>query len=231
MFLPPVSTANRTSAFSPVGALSAPSYIPQTHSLPSWSPGLNLQPVQLVGGFWVFFLSHTAPGFHCGFISTSACGSATEVCSWGCPGGLGFAPGRARCGGGAAAWVAGVLAAPGTQGSWWLGQQEIQCSRRGWQPVLADTLQDSCLEKPPNREAWQATVYRVTNNQTLPKQPWVHRHKICFLPVAILPQRVECEGGIAAWLVGILMGPSVQGHGLPSPQGLWPYQSLFSSLL
>ena len=25
---------------------------------------------------------------------------------------------RARCGGGAAAWVAGVLAAPGTQGSW-----------------------------------------------------------------------------------------------------------------
>ena len=35
---------------------------------------------------------------------------------------------RARCGGGAAAWIAGVLAAPGTQGSWWLGQQEIQCS-------------------------------------------------------------------------------------------------------
>ena len=33
---------------------------------------------------------------------------------------------RARCGGGAAAWVAGVLAAPegasGTQGDWRLGQ-------------------------------------------------------------------------------------------------------------
>ena len=51
----------------------------------------------------------------------------------GCP--LGFAPEaalenlglpvRARCGGGAAAWVTGVLAAPGTQGSWQLGQQEI----------------------------------------------------------------------------------------------------------
>jgi len=26
---------------------------------------------------------------------------------------------------GAAAWVAGVLAAPGTQGSWRIGQQEI----------------------------------------------------------------------------------------------------------
>jgi len=32
---------------------------------------------------------------------------------------------RARCGGAAAAWFAGVLAAPGTQGSWQLGQQEI----------------------------------------------------------------------------------------------------------
>ena len=45
--------------------------------------------------------------------------------SGGCPEGLGFAPVRARCGGGAAAWVAGFLAAPGTQGGWRLGQQEI----------------------------------------------------------------------------------------------------------
>ena len=57
--------------------------------------------------------------------SSSACGSSIGVCSWGCPGGLGFAPVRARCGGAAAAWVAGVPPAPGTQGSWWLGQQEI----------------------------------------------------------------------------------------------------------
>ena len=56
----------------------------------------------------------------------------------GCP--LGFAPEAAleglslphegRGAGGAAAWVAGVLAAPGTQGSWRLGQQEVQCPRR-----------------------------------------------------------------------------------------------------
>ena len=32
---------------------------------------------------------------------------------------------RATFGDAAAAWVAGVLAAPGTQGSWWIGQQEI----------------------------------------------------------------------------------------------------------
>ena len=63
-------------------------------------------------------------GFNCGFISTSACGSSTGVCSCGCPGRLGFSPVRARCGDGSAAWVTGVLAVPGTQG-WWLGQQVI----------------------------------------------------------------------------------------------------------
>ena len=45
------------------------------------------------------------------------------------------APMRARCGAGAAAWIIEALAAPGTQGSWWLGQQEIQCSRRARQPT------------------------------------------------------------------------------------------------
>ena len=34
-------------------------------------------------------------------------------------------PSEDKCRGGAAAWVTGVLAAPGTQGSWWLGQQEV----------------------------------------------------------------------------------------------------------
>ena len=56
-------------------------------------------------------------GFNCGFISTSAGGSSTEVCSRGGPGGLGFAPVRARCGGSEAGRVVGVLAVPGIQGS------------------------------------------------------------------------------------------------------------------
>ena len=76
-------------------------------------------------GFESSSLATLPLGFNCGFISTSACGSSTGVCSCSCPGGLGFAPVNARCGGGAAAWVVGVLAARGTQGSWWLGQQEI----------------------------------------------------------------------------------------------------------
>ena len=43
--------------------------------------------------------------------------------------------------------------------------------------------------------------------------------------------RVECEGSTAAWLAGTLVAPSVQGHGLPPPRGLCPYQSLFSEPL
>ena len=45
------------------------------------------------------------------------------------------------------------------------------------------------------------------------------------------PVRVDHEGGVAAWLAGTLMVPSVQGHRLPLPQELWSYQSLFSEPL
>ena len=76
-------------------------------------------------GFESFSLATLPLCFNCGFISTSVCELFIGFCSWGCLGGPGFAPLRARCRGGAAAWVTGVLAAPGTEGSWWLGQQEI----------------------------------------------------------------------------------------------------------
>ena len=53
--------------------------------------------------------------------------------------------------------------------------------------------------------------------------------QVClFLPVTALPWR---EGGTAAWLVGTLVVSSVQGHGLPPPQELWLYQSLFEPLV
>ena len=106
-------------------------------------------------GFGSSSLATPPLGFNCCFISTSACGSSTGVCSWGCPGGLGFAPVRARYGGGVVSWVSGVLAAPGIQGSWCLGQQEIQLSRRVWQPVFANMLQYSCLENP---SPWQRSL-------------------------------------------------------------------------
>ena len=134
-------------SFPSVGALNGLLSLPQTQSLPSWSCGFNPQLVQLVGGFWVFFLSHTIPGLQLWFYFHLC----MWVIHWGfllwLPWRTWFTPVRARWGGGAAAWVAGDLAAPGTQGRWWLGQQEIKCSRRAWQPVLANTLQHSCLEK------------------------------------------------------------------------------------
>ena len=114
VFLPPMSSAIWNNAFSFVGALDDLLYILWTQSLPSWVCGFNLQLAQLVGGFWVFFLSHTAPGSQLWFYF--------HLCMWVIPWGLllrlpwrtGVCPVRATCGVDAAAWVAGVLAAPGT---------------------------------------------------------------------------------------------------------------------
>ena len=117
-------------------------------------------------GFGSCSLSTLLLCFNCHFISASACQSYTGVCSLGFPGGLGFASVRARCGGGAAAWVVGILTAPSIQRGWQLRQWEIECSRRVWQPVLDNMLQYSFLEYPTDLEAWQATVYRVRKSWT-----------------------------------------------------------------
>ena len=74
-------------------------YIFHRHSLTSWSCGFNLQLYSWWEGFRSSSLATQPLGFNCVFIYISACGSSTGVCSWGCPGGLGFAPVRARCGG------------------------------------------------------------------------------------------------------------------------------------
>ena len=77
---------------------------------------------------------------------------------------LGLPQVRPRCGCGAAAWVVGVLAAPGTQRGWWLGQQEIQCCRRVW-PICSSVL--AWRTPLPDREAWQAKstgLQRVRHN-------------------------------------------------------------------
>ena len=120
-----------------------------------------------------------------------------------------------------------------SSGGWKLGQKEIQCSRRAWQPELANTPQYSCLENPlSDREAWQATVYRITKSQTQLKRPCAHKRKtVSFACGSSAPVGVECEGGAAVWLAGTLPAPSVQRHGLPLPQELWPYQSLLLSFL
>ena len=55
----------------------------------------------------------------------------------------------------------------------------------------------------------------------------MHRRKTFFAHGSSAPVRLDCEGGAAAWLAGTLAAPSVQGHRLPLPQELRPYQSLF----
>ena len=67
VFLRPVSTAFRTSAFPFVSSLNDLLYILHTQNLPSWLCGFNLQLVQLIGGFGVFSLSDIAPGFQLWF--------------------------------------------------------------------------------------------------------------------------------------------------------------------
>ena len=84
----------------------------------------------------------------------------------------------------------------------------------------------SLTEKPG-----RPIVYRVAKSQTLPKQPCVRRRKSFFACGSSAPVRVEHEGGAAAWFSGTLAAPSAQGNGLPLLQELWPYQSLFLSLL
>ena len=64
----------------------------------------------------------------------------------------------------------------------------------------------------PDREAWQATVYRVARSQIQPKRPCAHRCKTFFACGSSAPVQVEREGGAATWLAGALAAPSVQGH-------------------
>ena len=59
-------------------------------------------------------------------------------------------------------------------------------------------------EPLPDREAWQATVYRIAKSQTLPKQPCVHRSKTVFACGSSAPVKVEREDGVAAWVMGTL---------------------------
>ena len=85
-------------------------------------------------------------------------------------------------------------------------------------------------EPPSDREAWQATVYKVAESDTT--KATLHAQMQGFFACgSSAPVRVEHEGGAAAWVAGTLAAPSVQGYRLPPLQELWPYQSLFSSLL
>ena len=92
-------------------------------------------------------------------------------------------------------------------------------------PVFLPGEPPSLTEKPGRP---QSTLLKQL--KTLLKQPCMHRRKTFFACGSSAPVRAEHEGGAAAWLAGTLVAPSVQEHGLPPSQELWPYRSLFSSL-
>ena len=93
---------------------------------------------------------------------------------------------------------------------------------------MANALQYPCLENPPDKEAWQATVYRVARLDMT--EVSLHTQTQDFVCGSSAPVRVGHEAGTTAWLVGTAVAPSVQGHGLHLPQELRPSQSLFLSL-
>ena len=79
----------------------------------------------------------------------------------------------------------------------------------------------------PDREAYQATVYRVKKSQTLLLRPCMHRHKTFFTSGSSAPGKVDLEGDSTSWLVGILAVSSVQPHGLPLHRSYGPIRIFF----
>ena len=93
-------------------------------------------------------------------------------------------------------------------------------------PVFLPEELPSMTEKPGRPQSTGSQ--RVRHYRSDP----VHiRRRTFFACGNSAPVRVEHEGGAAAWLAGTLVASSMQGHGLPLPQELWPYQRLFSRLL
>ena len=238
LFLPPMSTAIRTIEISFVATVNDVLYISWTQSLPSWSCGFNLELVQLVGRFCVFFLSHAAPGFqlwfyfhlcmrfvHGDLLLRLPCrtwvppceGQVLRLCS-----SLGH-----RCSG--STRYSGVLL---------LGHQVIQCLYIGHYGNQSMTISIGLYFPellPVEPLPWQRILagYSLqgrkesdTAEATLRQQ-----RKTLFTCGNSAPVRVEHKGGTAAWLLGILTVPSVQWLGLPLAQELWPYENLSLILL
>ena len=129
-----------------------------------------------MGSFLSSSLATVPLGFNCGFISTSACESSTGVCSWGCPGGFESVPVRTR---------------------WWLGQQEIWCSRRTWKPTPLFFFLEDPLDREANR-LWPTGSQRAGLGQ----RNSTHTHAGFFFFFSFLWQL--CPSGDHAWKARLL---------------------------
>ena len=139
----------------------------------------------------------------------------------------------ARCGGGEVAWVAGVLAAPIRGVGGWGSRKYSSlegCGNQYW-PLHSSIL---AWRAPPTEKPGRphsTASHRVEDDRSDPAHIDTNFFFFFLACGSSAPVRVEHEGGVAAWLVGTLAAQSVQGHGLPLPQELWPYPSLFCQSL
>ena len=83
-------------------------------------------------------------------------------------------------------------------------------------PVFLPEESPSLTEKPGRPQS--TGLQRVGHDQNDP----VHIEKTFLACGSSTPVRVESDGDTAAWLAGTLVAPSVQRHGLPPRQELWP---------
>ena len=146
-----------------------------------------MQLIHLVGRFWVF-LSHTAPGFQL-WLYSHLC---TWVVHWGLLLRLPWRTWVCPCEGQVWRWysclghrVSGSTRYSGLDSYGSRKYSALEGDGNQYWPIPSNIL--AWRTPLPDREAWQATVYRVTNCQTLQKQPCVQRHKT-FLSVAALTQ-------------------------------------------
>ena len=136
-------------------------------------------------GFGSSSLATPPLGFNCGFISTSACGPSPGLCSWGCPGRLGFA----LWGSGAEAmqllgsqgfWQHQVLRGAGSSGSRKYSALEGY-GNQSWPTGSSILAWRTPLTEKPGRP--QSTgIQRVGHYRSDPG----HKQARYFLPVAVL---------------------------------------------
>ena len=174
-----------------------------------------------LGGFWIVFLSHTAPGFQLWFYFHFW----IWVVHWGLLLRLPWRTWVCPCDGQVWRWCSCLS----LRGSGNTRYSEEFVARavgnivlyKSMAPVLANTLQYSCLENP---SPWQRSLaghsphgLRVVYYKSNPERI----SATFFACDSSAPVRTEDEGSAAAWLVGTLAA-GVQRRGLPLPQELWP---------
>ena len=187
-------------------------YIFHTQSLLSWWCGFNLNLAQLMGRFWVFFFSHTAPEFHLWFYfhlctgvvhwglllrlpwRTWVCPCEGQVWRWcSCLGHR--VPGRTRYSRGLEAKAAGSIVL----------QKGMVTNIGQYTPLFlpGEMLSQRSLAGHSLQGCKELDRTEVTHKQKTGFFVYLFFF-LFFACGSSAPVRVECEGSAAAWLAGTL---------------------------